>query len=431
MSQQQDIQAIAVNDAPYGRRVYLAAVIVGVLTGCCAWVLKGMVMLVSELCTRHFDAVGGNLFLLAVPVAGIVLTGTLVRYLFRTPLEQATERMKGLITAHNPYIKPVIMIAPMIASSITLGFGGSAGSEGPIAYTGGALGSNIGRWLGIKGDDLMVLMACGAGAGIAAIFKSPVGGMFFTVEVLAMPLRTRSVVVLAIMCIVSGLTAYSLSGFTPNMYAAGLGHTSGKVVLTAVALGAVCGLYSVYYNTTGLATRRMLHRIGSPWVRNIVSGVILAGALYCFPALYGEGYTLMSTVVCGNSRAVLSGIPFGSGCTLGLALGGILLLKGIACYATNSGGGVAGDFAPTLFAGCMTGCLAALAGQALGLTGVETGTCAFLGMAGVMAGTTGAPLMAIFLVVEMTQCPGLLLPVAVTASVSYGISRMFARKRSI
>ncbi len=410
---------IAITEIRSSQRAIIASVLAGILIGIGAHILKMLVKYVSLACTHGFNYLGGNYSLLVIPVGGIVLTAILVRYLFRHPLEHATMRIKNLIKHGDPTISPVITVAPIVASSVTLGCGGSAGSEGPIAFAGAAIGSNVARLFRLSPQQTMMLLACGAGAGIAAIFKAPVGGMLFTIEVLSMTLTTSAVLQLLLMCLTSSLTCFALSGFTPDLSFISPAPFRWAEMLPTAILGVACGIYSAYYLTTGNATRRLLDRLGNHWIRNLVSGAILAIALFCFPALYGEGYGLMQKVVNGNYSAVLNGMAFTIDRNILCALAGILLTKGIACYATNSGGGVAGDFAPTLFAGCMTGAMFALAANDITSMQLPVGNFALIGMAGVMSGAVRAPFMAIFLTVEMSFTPELLLPVAVCSLISY------------
>ncbi len=409
-------------------RLITASLIAGIAIGAGAHVLKALVRQISLLCTRDFHATGGNYELLIIPIGGIIVTGLIVRYLFRHQLEGSTGRIKSKMAAHDPYLPTELTVAPIVASSVTLGCGGSAGSEGPIAYAGAAIGSNIGRWFGLTRQQAMVMMTCGAGAGIAAIFKAPIGGMLFTLEVLAMTLTTASVMQLILMCLASSLTCFTLSGFTPDMSFMHPAPFTASDLLPTLALGLFCGVYSAYYLRTGGMIRRRLQKMKRPLARNVVSGAILGVALFCFPALYGEGYSLMSKVINGNVAAVLDGMAFTVDRNILWALAGILLTKGIACYASNSGGGVAGDFAPTLFAGCMAGALFALATGALGICHLDAGNYALAGMAGVMAGAIRAPFMAIFITVEMSFTTSLLLPVTICAFISYYASLTLVNK---
>ena len=399
-----------------------AGIISGILIGCGATALKHLIALISGLFVSGIHAHGANYILLAVPLTGIMLSGMMSKYVFKVPMEYATERIRNDISAGARRMKRRLTVAPILTSGVTLGCGGSAGAEGPIAYSGAAIANNVGRLFRIPANMLTVMIACGAGAGIAAIFKAPVGGMLFTIEVLGMELGVASILLLTAMCLISALTAFILSGYTPDLvFHETAAATDIGFLAAAAVLGIFCGLYSLYYLNTGLYLRRRLQHIAVPWRRNLIAGVILSTGVFCFPALYGEGYGLVEEIINGAASGLTYGMPFHLGNGLIPVAVGILLIKSIATYATNSGGGVAGDFAPTLFAGCIAGLLFA---SVSGMT-PHTGSLALAGMAGVMAGAIRAPYMAIFLTVEMAASPGLLLPVTVTAATSYLSSKAF------
>lgn len=402
----------------------VALTVASMVIGVAAWVLKWLISAISSLCLSEFKAVGYNWFIIVLPVAGIMLTGLIVRKVVKWPLEHATDRIKARVAKGDGHMPMRLTVASIVTNAITLGSGGSAGAEGPIADTGAAIGSNIARFFRLDERGMLVLMACGAGAGIAAIFKSPVGGIFFTLEVLRMQLGVVPVLMLAAMCLISSQTASALSDFGPDLV---LGQVpasfSWHMMLPMVGLGIFCGLYSCYYKATGDAVARRLHAIKSPVVRNAVSGLFLGIILFLFPALYGEGYGVLTEVADGRMQqlwfgSVLSGM---TGPWLPLcALAGILLFKGMAATDTNSGGGVAGEFAPTLFAGGMAGaCFSLLAGPDL----LPVETAVICGMAGGMSGVIQAPIMSVFITVEMMRTPDLILPVSLVAVVSVAVSK--------
>ena len=197
--------------------VFLLATAVGLLSGCGAFVLKRLISWVSHILTSHFRIGSGNYVLLLIPAAGIVLTGIFCRYVVKADLSDGTSRLIHDLKNKMYALKSYIVYSPILASTITLGFGGSAGSEGPIAYTGAAVGSNVARLFRLSPQMMMIMLGCGAGAGIAGIFKSPLGGALFTLEVLRMPMSTFSVLVLLVTSITAAMTAYLLSGCTVDI----------------------------------------------------------------------------------------------------------------------------------------------------------------------------------------------------------------------
>ena len=401
----------------------------GALIGCAAGALKWLIGSTAEFVTLHCDKFGGNWWLIPVALIGIMLTGLFVRKVVRIPLEFETDRIKERIKNKDGKLPARLMVAPGVASAITLGFGGSAGAEGPIAYAGAAISSNFARWVGVADRSLVTFMVCGAGAGIAAIFKAPIGGMFFAIEVLMLNMTVRELLLLIGMCLTSALTAYALGGWEPDVNYTGVLRAHPGQIGWSLLLGMLCGLYSVYYMKTGLRTRRKLQAMKGAVARNVVSGLIVGVCLFMFPALFGEGYGVLTHVMNGEMVSVFNGSVLNSFVSprwvLLLTLTGILIVKGYATYATNSGGGVAGDFAPTLFAGGIAGALFWLF---ISPETMPLSVCAVAGMAAVMAGAIRAPFMAIFITVEMTEATGLFIPVALAAGASYFTARMLSPK---
>lgn len=413
--------------------VFVVAAVLGVATGICAAVLKLMIGWMARL-VRGVCIGGGEWWpLLVVPVVGIVLTGLFQRYVVRVPLGHGLSRISAMLAKGKTYMQSKLMYAWMVASTLTLGFGGSAGSEGPIASTGAALGSNLGRRAGLDDSMLRVLIGCGAGAGIAGIFKAPIGGFLFTLEVMRLRLSTMTVMAVLTSCLISAMTAYALSGFTVDLSYVQMAQFEPHTILWIVALGVICGFYSLYYEAVMNRMERFYNGIRRPLLRNVVSGAVLAVLLFAFPSLYGEGYGVLTGLLNGNTDIMVRGeIPMAwrTWTWLPVAIaGGIVVVKAFACSATNCGGGVAGDFAPTLFAGCMLGFVFGSLAQGLCGADIPVAGFAFIGMAGVMAGVIRAPFMAIFLCAEMCNGFVLLLPLLAVSAISFGVVRIFKPAR--
>lgn len=411
--------------------MFVVAFIVGVGAGVGAFVLKTMIGWITHMLTDKLHAVGPNWLFLLIPVAGILLTGIYVRYILRDDITHGVSKLMADLKHHDYKLRPHLTYAPMIASSLTLGFGGSAGSEGPIAYAGAAMGSNAARLARFTPQMMMIMIGCGAGAGIAGIFKAPVGGFLFTLEVLRMELTTVSVLALFTACVVAGVTAYALSGFTPDLLYAGAGSFDPSLTWIYILLGLFCGVYALYYSNVMKRMQGLYNRVTNPWLKNLAGGAVLALSLFLFPALYGEGYGVMGQILAGDHSAIVAASPLaaldGSGTLLIMIAAGMLLVKAFATSASNSAGGVAGDFAPTLFAGAVAGLLFSLFAERVCGVSLPVSHFVFVAMAGAMAGIVRAPFMALFLVVEMTGCLSLFLPALIVTAVSFGTVRLATR----
>lgn len=422
-------------------RFMLIAFVTGLLSGVAAYLLKAMIGVVSHLFVNHFDSQHSNWALIVLPVAGIVLAALFQLYVARREIYHGVDRLNNALASGRYSLPAQLTFTPMIAATLTLGFGGSAGSEGPVAYTGSAIGSNVGRVFGLGAAELKAMVACGAAAGIAGIFKAPIGGAFFALECLTVELASTSIIALMIASVTAGLTAFVLSGCTPDIYFSdALTFDMHWLPLVAV-FGLFAGLYSIYYQTVMTRLSAWYGKLRNHWVKNLTAGLITGVAVFLFPPLFGEGYGFISKLLAGDSGAM---IPYGifAGHTGSLLLfsllaAGMILVKAFATASATSGGGVAGDFAPSLFAGCVAGFLFALLVNAWGVglphpggvtAPLPVGYFAFFGMGAVMAATQRAPLMAIFLTIEMGSAYTLFLPMTIAATISYFTLRLLGRR---
>lgn len=408
---------------------FVAAAVVGLFTGIAAFILKWLIGKVGLLLTHNFNPVSFNYLFLVFPLAGIMLTGIFQRYLLHRQIDHGVKRLLTAMELKHYDIPFAMIWAYIIGSTLTLGFGGSAGAEGPIASSGAAIGSNIARWLKMRPAMLRILIGCGAGAGIAGIFKAPVGGVLFTLEVMKLEMTTVSVMALFASCIVSSMTAYSLSNLTVDMSYLQISQFEPATVPYIILLGVVCGIYSLYYATVMGWMQRFFDSIKNSWLKNLLSGTILSVILFFFPAMFGEGYNMMGHLLngeinaIGNYSAIFSNPDRWSDMIMICLF--VCALKAFATASSNSGGGIAGDFAPTLFAGCFVGfTFAAIINHFFGVS-LPSAAFAFMGMAGVMAGAIRAPYMALFITAEMTNGFVLFLPLMGVTAISYGIVRLF------
>lgn len=420
-----------IDKLPYNVRLVSLGVLTGALAGACAAALKWLIGWINDGVVALDSHLPWDFILPALPLAGIMTVGIYQRYVLKMKLSHGVDKLVNDLADNNYRLSPKLIYAPMLASSLTLGFGGSAGSEGPIAYTGAAIGSNIGRLFRSNSDTMRLLMPIGAAAGIAGIFKAPVGGALFALEVLGASMGASAVIALFASTLAAALMAFLLSGYTIDLTWLNAPAFDAGMLLPASALGVVCGFYSVYYSFVMKHMQHVYDTMRSPWMRNVVSGTMLAVLVFFFPALYGEGYGVIGAALNGHDMAAMTShfsLAHDNNVLMAM-LAGIVLVKCFAASASNSGGGVAGDFAPTLFAGAMLGMLFGLAANSLFAIDLPLDSMTYVGMAAVMAGVIRAPLMAVFLTAEMSSEYSYLLPLAIASVVSYGMVMLITHTR--
>lgn len=408
----------------HGTRFMLVlAFVVGVLTALAGLLLKWLIHEIEYVLTHHFSITGANWLYLLYPVIGILITGLFVRYVVRddighgiTKILYAIARKKSSIKAHNTW-------SSVVASGITIGFGGSVGAEAPIVLTGSAIGSNLGRLFGLDAKRVMLLVGCGAAGAVSGIFKAPIAGLVFTLEVLMFDFTLGSLLPLLVSCVTAAAVTFFISG-TDNLFEFHL--TSGFAIerLPAyISLGIFCGFISLYFTRVMNWLEDRFRRLGGPWRRFLVAAPILSVLIFLFPSLYGEGYDMIRLLLNGRGaedwNQVMEGSFFyGAPHLLLLYLAGIIIFKVFATTATNSGGGCGGTFAPSLFLGAVSGFLFACLWNMV-FVAVPENNFSLLGMAGLMSGVMHAPLTGIFLIAELTGGYGLLLPLMVVATTAY------------
>lgn len=260
----------------------LIAIFVGLLAGIGAALLKDFINALSEFIRNVVPANVNSPVFIILPVVGILLCGIYSRYIVKDDMEGGCERISTHLKQHNYYLPKHLTYSPIIACALTIGFGGSAGSEGPIAYTGAAIGSNVGKYFKLPPEMCRILVIIGGAAGIAGIFKAPVGGAMFAIEVLAMPMTTVSVTALIFACLSAGLTAYIWSGFTLDISYLPKNFFAPETIGAVILLGLCCGLYSLYYSKMMAKTEEVFRKISNPWVRNLSSGLLIGLLIFCF-----------------------------------------------------------------------------------------------------------------------------------------------------
>lgn len=410
--------------------VLFLALFVGIAGGFAAQLLKFLIHLIATWLTSHFSTTNANYLYLVYPVVGILLTVLFVKYVVKDNISHGVTKVLYAISRNKSRLKRKNMYASLVASSITIGFGGSVGAEGPIVYTGAAIGSNVGQAFRLSPKVLMLLVGCGAAAGIAGIFRAPIAGMLFTLEVLMIDLTGVTVMPLLLSSIAGATVAYVLEGYNAEFF-----FTQSEAFMTnkipyAIILGVICGMISYYFTKVMFMMESMFRKIKQQGWRIVVGGTLIAGMVFLFPPLYGEGYGTINNLLDGNVSAVMNGTVFyvdrDNVWFITLFIAAITLMKAFATSATNGAGGVGGTFAPSLFVGALTGFLFAYIFNNLDL-GVELSQKNFtlMGMAGVMSGVMHAPLMAIFLTAEMTGGYDLFLPLLIVSTLAYITIQIF------
>lgn len=408
----------------------MLALIVGVIGGFAAQLLKYLIHLISQTLTSRFSATDVNYLYLVYPLAGILITVLFVKYVVKNNISHGVTKVLYAISRNKSRLKKKNMYASLIASSITIGFGGSVGAEGPIVYTGAAIGSNVGQAFRLSPKTLMVLVGCGAAAGIAGIFRAPIAGMLFTLEVLMIDLTGVTVMPLMISSIAGATVAYVLEGYNAEFFFSQSEAFTTNRIPFSIALGIVCGLMSFYFTKVMFFMETIFRRIKSQGWKIAIGGILIAGLVFVFPPLYGEGYGTINELLDGNVSNVLNGTAFyvdrDNVWFIILFIVAITLMKAFATSATNGAGGVGGTFAPSLFVGALTGFLFAyiLNNLDLGFT-LSQKNFTLMGMAGVMSGVMHAPLMAIFLTAEMTGGYNLFLPLLIVSVLAYLTIQLF------
>lgn len=410
--------------------VIILALIVGVLCGLAAQLLKYLIHLISSLLTSGLSVDTANYLYLVYPVVGILIVTVFIKYVVKDNISHGVTRVLYAISRRKSRLKKKNTYASLIASSITIGFGGSVGAEGPIVFTGAAIGSNIGQAFRMSPKVLMILVGCGASAGIAGIFRAPIAGMLFTLEVLMIDLTAATVMPLLISSITGATVAYVLEGYTSEFFFSQSEPFLTSKIPYTILLGIFLGFISLYFTRCIFMMETSFGKIRRSWVKILTGGTILATLIFLFPPLYGEGYDAINLLLDGDVQSVVNGSFFyldrDNFWVIGIVIAAIVLTKVFATAATNGAGGVGGTFAPSLFVGALAGFLFAFIINNLNL-GIELSEKNFtlMGMAGVMSGVMHAPLMGIFLTAEMTGGYDLFLPLLITSTLSYMTIRIF------
>lgn len=411
--------------------VLVLSFLIGIFTACAAYFLRRFIAWIQSLLTAGFDITNANWLFLVYPVVGILLTALFIKYVVRDNISHGVTRILYAISRRQSHLKKHNCWSSLIASGITIGFGGSVGAESPIVLTGSAIGSNLGQFFKFDHKAIMVLLGAGASGAVAGIFKAPIAGVLFTLEVLMIDLTMASLIPLLVSSITATVTMYIFTG-TSSEFSFNLENAfTIERVPTSILLGLFCGFISLYFTRMMNKCEDIFRKVKGMYAKLALGGITLSLLIYLFPPLYGEGYGTITLLLNGKGmedwEAVMNNSLFyGDPGKLLPYLGLIILCKAIASSATNGGGGCGGIFAPCLFLGCISGFVFSRFWNmhSLGVY-VPEKNYALLGMAGIMSAVMHAPLTSIFLIAELTGGYFLFAPLMIVSLVSYLVIIIF------
>ena len=410
-------------------KIYILSLLVGLLSGTAAFMLKNFIHYVSHFLTRHFKASTESYFYLAYPMIGILISMLIIKYLIKDDISHGISKILLVISRKVGFIKAHNMFSSMVTSGFTIGFGGSVGAESPIVYTGAAIGSNVASLFNLNQNQLRLLIGCGATGAIAGIFKAPIAGIMFTLEVLMLDLTMASLIPLLISGITAATLAYYFMGDTVLFHFAITNQFNSDNLPYYILLGILCGFISLYFTKTGMYVENWFKRIKNSYSKLMIGGISLGLMVFIFPSLWGEGYESINKIFLGEGADLLNNSVFfdwkADPNVLLFILVLILFLKVVAMAITTSSGGVGGIFAPTLFMGAVGGYILSLSLNTFFGLNLPYANFALAGMGALMAGVMHAPLLGIFLIAEITGGYQLLIPLIISATVAYVTTTRF------
>jgi CIC family chloride channel protein len=411
--------------------VYFLSLVVGLLSALAAALLKNAIHFTHQFITGGMASGSVNYLYLAFPLAGMILTVLFIKFVVKDNIGHGISRILYSISKKRSYLRAHNTWSSLIASTLTIGFGGSVGAEAPIVLTGSSIGSSIGRFFRLNYRNITLLVGCGAAGAVAGIFKAPIAGIVFTLEILMLDLTISSIVPLLISSVTAATVAYFLMGDRVLFNFEIAGAFSISNIPWYLLLGVISGMLSLYFSKMTIFLEGSYEKVKNTYIRLAIGGVVLGGLIYLFPPLYGEGYDTIMLLLQGNGDSILNGTIFSSNSNsflmMMLFMLGLVLLKVFASSSTNGAGGVGGIFAPTLFLGGVNGFFVASLLRKFMHVDLPDSRFVLVGMAGMMAGVMHAPLTAIFLIAEITGGYDLLIPLIITSTVAFITTRSFEK----
>ena len=404
--------------------------VVGVLSGLAAVILKKLVEWIQEGLSDSFADSLGAAFYIVIPGIGMLLAMLFCRFVIKDGIGHGVTKVLQAVSKNESRIRPHNMWSSVAASSVTIGFGGSVGAEAPIVYTGAAIGSNFARYMGMSYRNMTILLGCGAAAAVAGIFKAPLAGVLFVLEILLFNISMTSMMPLLISTVSATVISYIFLG-QDTPFQCTLTPFDLRNIPFYIILGLFCGGCSIYFIRTTLWLEDKIGRMKNPYLKWVLCAMGLGILIFLFPPLYGEGYGSLGALLNGTELSLDGQTPLAfmtdSVWAVPVFFLLILILKVFSMTLTNAGGGVGGTFGPTLFIGAIAGFVVArsfnLALSGTSLT-VPEQNFVLVGMAGLMAGVMQAPMTAIFLIADISGGYDLFLPLILTATIAFGTTRV-------
>lgn len=402
--------------------LYILSIIVGLLSGLAALILKHLIHFIAKELTNVTN-MGVNYLYLLYPFIGILLAVLFVRYFIKDDIGHGVSKILYAISRKSGKLKPHKMYSAMVASSLTIGFGGSVGAEAPIVLTGASIGSNLARLFKLRYKYVTLMIGCGSAGAIAGIFNAPMAGIVFTLEVLMLDMTMAYLIPLLISAVSATVLTFFFMGDAALFKFPQAVHFDISTIWIYILLGVFTGLFGIYFTRGTMFFESRFKKIKNWVVRLMVGTSILGLLIFIFPPLWGEGYTSIASIFSNHSNALLEHSMFfqwkdNPYVMLGV-LAGILIFKVVAMSATNGAGGNGGIFAPTLFVGAIAGYFMVSILNTFFHLNVPENNFALAGMAGMMAAVMHAPLTGIFLTVEITGSYSMFVPLLITAVVAY------------
>lgn len=409
---------------------YLACAFIGVAGAAAAVLLKRSVSELEALLRGAVESRDLNYLILALPPLGLLLSVLFVRRIAKADLSHGVTKVLSAISRKGGRVPSKMIWAPLAGCTITVGFGGSLGMEAPIMHAGSAIGSFVAKRLGLDYRRRVLLVGCGTAAAVAAIFKAPVAGALFAIEILMIDFTAQVAVPLLVSSVTGALISKIVSGEDIEFYYTVFQPFDYRNIPFYLLLGALCALAAAYLRSSMRVAGRLLGRIERPYLKALAGGIALAPLILLYPPLFGEGYSGMKSMLSGKAFELLGNSPFfgmdSSGWAFVAYMALLVVAKGAATAVTGAAGGVGGIFAPSLFMGSVAGFVLARALRLLGLPFANELNFALVGMAGVLAALLKAPLTSVFLIAEITGGYQLLVPLILTSGVAYVLGRRFS-----